>query len=1645
MNTYLRSCFGTLLGLVLMVRLVSATPFVVETPREFTAAADFDGDGLLDAVIVDKTSGHFRLGFTDTNGTAWHAARSAGMSDITGFGIGPLLLAEPGAGALPNAFVRDDLTFANPTANRIQILNADRLGGSIASAVHPTGIGASLVVPARTTPGLAPLLDLVAGSSLNEPSSPHRVGLLANLAGTFSNQVNVVTAGRTERGNRLNPRTNSPPTYVAWLVRLAGESQFQLHNVGAGTFVLDASVTGLDRSAEYAFGRFGGNPLGNLVVFQPGGTNFSDYRFAEPAPGNFDLPPVPTRQFGFGTNRLSGLQVIDGPSGHRLLAVLNDGALASVYDYDGLVAPRLVASGNAPAGERFTSAIGGNGAGFQLLSGNGGISLTATPQSWNGSNYVAGSSIPLPPVERDSLNATVAQFQFEPFVSPQSQLLGFTRAGDWASAPAFSNSGGGPIVQVLAEEFRSATNGLGNGVRRSAGPQLPTATHALASQYLESISLATLSQPVGELVANVTISPAAGTYRDGVCFQLSSSRTNDLLFYRLNGGDWTRFSSAVPLYQATTVEFYGEAAGPQRRSAIGSARYEFSTPSLEIDSDNDGVPDFVEIARGLDPKGGRDSDGDGFSDLDELLSGTDPNNRSRYPGAGHDPVTPLQAIRLNVVPLPHALPLPGWGVATGTVIHTRTLQGAVLGELPASKDTNLAPAVALLTRASAQFEFTLNAGSLVSVATPESYFASPERSNAVAPSGRELIALVSLPKAVEIDVPFRPVSQSIFRQADEWIAAAQTFLATNPAPLLRVEPQPVDVLIAALFEHKLDEIIPATLWARTNPITCFPFRSQDSGRTNPPLDVLTRLMSPLRSNTWLLPDLLAEIDDGARNLSDSNVVALRLLTAGIYGINTFSNNVVQTNGIRPMTYGPLLDELRFLLEKGTLSSNYLALAADLPPTLIAQAVTGARIVLSNATARPRVTLELVAGVEAFEGDCIRLSTASNTPVALVDRYQRPFDLRAAFEVAPGSRIRVLGFDDLPPGTCAPRVLEVIALSLVDLPPANGPDRDADGMADAWELLFLGGTLAINGTSDSDGDGFNNRREFLGGTDPLNPLAFPGGPPDASDMAAGGIEATPEGDATLEESADGDLSVTTDGDGADGVTLDGGDSGGVSIEFADDGSTNAPALDTKSDLSGTLTARLRVTGRLGAATNRPLVDVTLVRTNHSLFLSADTSFTGAASNHFLFLGRGGVLLGSVSLPRATALEIRAVAPAGARATLGAKGAGQAVSFARNLVRATAAGMTQFANNLVTHTAKGVVAFATELASGNSDESGDESGDDSEADEDSGDSDESAEDFTTWPKWVVLPNGTRVSNIVAVVTLPADSTAGVTGIQRLSLTTPDAAQITLRHAGLLNDSVAYAALPGNRVRGVPGPDGQFSFGCSNPTLVGPGTVAKGAPTLAGLKLRRAFDLNRALEQFDAARTGAQAPRDPNGLYSALAAIEALPDFAFGRPVALSNALQVVLQGTASELGVLGLPRRPARVNFGLQPTPTNGIARLVFSADGIRVRRHHLILIDTDGAEVCEFTLEPGALGTVSGAGAATALGIDLPPLRTALRRTGGVSPARRQPILHRHCVAPAHRTPAAARVRGRPSRREPDCARVRSRRRGTDRGAQARLG
>src|SRR5262245_19947792 len=75
---------------------------------EWVSSGDFNGDGLLDAVIVDRTTGAYRIGYQSPGGEhTWITPRASGVAGVSGVAVGHLL--NPGA---------HGLAFTAPEANR---------------------------------------------------------------------------------------------------------------------------------------------------------------------------------------------------------------------------------------------------------------------------------------------------------------------------------------------------------------------------------------------------------------------------------------------------------------------------------------------------------------------------------------------------------------------------------------------------------------------------------------------------------------------------------------------------------------------------------------------------------------------------------------------------------------------------------------------------------------------------------------------------------------------------------------------------------------------------------------------------------------------------------------------------------------------------------------------------------------------------------------------------------------------------------------------------------------------------------------------------------------------------------------------------------------------------------------------------------------------------------------------------------------------------------------------------------------------------------------------------------------------------------------------------------------------------------------
>ena len=216
--------------LTLMLGLASARGFVYETAWELQGSGDFDGNGLLDLIIVDKATGDYRIGYQQTPGVyIWVSARASGIANATGLGLGKL-----------HSLSFDSIALTGPDANRINLLQATNMGipGEPASVfIGSLGPNVAAVIDIGG-PTNSSLDDLYVASIYNG-ASPFRQTLLRNNGTNNLQQLadNSIPYWQ-ERANPVLLNTNAPAR-LALFDRMAGtnDDYFSLYDLSTGAAV----------------------------------------------------------------------------------------------------------------------------------------------------------------------------------------------------------------------------------------------------------------------------------------------------------------------------------------------------------------------------------------------------------------------------------------------------------------------------------------------------------------------------------------------------------------------------------------------------------------------------------------------------------------------------------------------------------------------------------------------------------------------------------------------------------------------------------------------------------------------------------------------------------------------------------------------------------------------------------------------------------------------------------------------------------------------------------------------------------------------------------------------------------------------------------------------------------------------------------------------------------------------------------------------------------------------------------------------------------------------------------------------------------------------------------------------------------------
>src|SRR4051812_15510111 len=84
-----RAALTLLLAMALLSSNCLAASFVYETSTEFISSGDFNGDGRLDALVLDKATGNARVGYQDVSGAiTWAAPVPSGVPQAGALAVG---------------------------------------------------------------------------------------------------------------------------------------------------------------------------------------------------------------------------------------------------------------------------------------------------------------------------------------------------------------------------------------------------------------------------------------------------------------------------------------------------------------------------------------------------------------------------------------------------------------------------------------------------------------------------------------------------------------------------------------------------------------------------------------------------------------------------------------------------------------------------------------------------------------------------------------------------------------------------------------------------------------------------------------------------------------------------------------------------------------------------------------------------------------------------------------------------------------------------------------------------------------------------------------------------------------------------------------------------------------------------------------------------------------------------------------------------------------------------------------------------------------------------------------------------------------------------------------------------------------------
>ncbi len=995
--------------------------------------------------LVDAATGTVRTSFFSSEGTVtWEHTISTGITNVSDV-----------AGGIP-ANLGEAIAVVSPDANRVMLVDVDAFSPLARTMPSLAGVGPCGV----TAVSLSGAEKCMIVSSQNGGSLPGRAEVHADIpmSGWLVAQSNHASPFR-----RLQPLADpaSSGDTVAFYTADAGTG------TTAGLLLEDGSSVTIHPKAAYAVPMEfipgvhdvnGSSGLSLILGYRAGATNAAILKVNT---------PITTSSF---TNTLlsypfpvSGIvPVTDGGIGP-----LSDGFLAIAADGTEARWIRIDAAGNAfvsttetfspSAGLVLTGLIPMPGIGLMKLEGPvaGGASTSFKAYQWNGSSWLQTDSGSLPALPSNGQSfASLLFYDQDPSANEAASLLGIQSVPDWTRPYFYPDPFPSSVYQ---ETFVSSVDGLTFSSTHAVMPP-PGTTYVITNQVEAALSVTALGSAGDLFSPDLRIEPASGSFTES--FQITAlfdDERYDLYWRDQNGGSWQAWTGPLAVAYSRSLQFSLATSLTGVMGPIERRSYTFSAiDTADQDSDQDGVPDYVELHLGLDPFGGADHDGDGSSDLDEILNGADPNDSGDYPAPDVSANVAVNGgFRIALV----AKTQSGQEIRTGEEMFARDLSGSLL-----DRDAVGAFGVTLpdgSTRgALLETDTPVPANELVALSSPLYFDITTS-----ARSGRELRGFVVSPEPVEFDPVFTPTGGNLAADASGWIMAAQTAASALPIAQGRVTLAPVDTAIAVLLE---DLVHRALVEARpsSNPapaldgFTLFSDREGDRTRTSISPDDFDLLRA--RGFDFRLAFTLATTARGGMQISSNSLYARHSTSSG-----------AEPGMLMP------LDAIRVMFRGGAAPDGYAG-ATSSTHLNNARTAYNAALAAASQSFRPIETWTIEVQEDPPARGVYQRAT-DDASVVLLDASGERFVLEQGLGLQAGTRFEITGFTDTPHDGVYDTI-EVTSASMTFAPASSDSDTDGNLLDDEWERFFFGAIGQDPFSKPGSGD-HSLLLYFLAGLDP----------------------------------------------------------------------------------------------------------------------------------------------------------------------------------------------------------------------------------------------------------------------------------------------------------------------------------------------------------------------------------------------------------------------------------------------------------------------------------------------------------------------------------------------------------------------------------